>query len=619
MTDAPFEIKDDEINVEEIMEKIRENIRRRKEAGVYPPDPAPPQVPAGTDSGVARDLAHLSSNWDIQNNSYFISSHRPVAGKFLVKGRELVHGEVRRYVDPVIWKQTEFNRVTARLLNEISQQLPEIDRKLVQIEMSAAQAREQNRNRVLSLIDEVTAELRGDIGQSEAMIREQTKSAMDELAVEIDAEVGERVSRLAAAFDDRLAQIEAALRQDLEGRLADLVQQFDDTIRERAVRMKAEVAEEVGERIRAEVTGFVPQMKAEIAEEVEERIRTEVTGVVPQMKAEIAEEVGEQIRTEVTGVVPQMKAEVAEEVGERIRAEVTGFVPQMKAEIAEEVGEQIRTEVTEQVRSALLAMDTDIENRAWLAKVLEGRALRSAPGEVDPPDSPFAGTGLNYFVFEDHFRGSREDIRERQRAFVRYFEGCRNVLDIGCGRGEFLELMRDAGIGARGVDLDETMVDFCRSRGLEVELNDAVSYLEHLEDESLDGIFIDQVVEHLEPAYLIRLLELCYRKLKFGYYIVAETVNPLSFVSFANFYIDMTHVRPVHPETLKFLFGAAGFRGIEVQFSAPVPDEARLRKLPVNEGIGEAERQHVEAYNRNIDLLNGTLFGAQDYAMIGKK
>ncbi|MDI6867882.1 methionine biosynthesis protein MetW [Methanoculleus sp.] len=437
MSDTPFEIKDDEINVEEIMEKIRENIRRRKEAGVYPPDPdslAAPQAPAGSSTDIARDLAYLSGNWDIQNRSYFISSHRPVAGKVLVKGRELVHGEVRRYVDPVIWKQAEFNRATGRVLEEVARQ--------------------------------------------------------------------------------------------------------------------------------------------------------------------------------VSGV---------ESLREQIRDEVTELAAQLKAEISEEVGAQVRAEVAKQVQSALLAMDTDIENRAWLAKVLEGRVLRGAPGEAELPDSPSAGTGLNYFVFEDQFRGSREEIKERQRAFVRYFEGCSNVLDIGCGRGEFLELMRDEGIGARGVDLDETMVEFCRSRGLAVELNDAVSYLEQLEDESLDGVFIDQVVEHLEPAYLVRLLELCYRKMKFGYHIVAETVNPLSFVSFANFYIDMTHVRPVHPETLKFLLGAVGFREIEAQFSSPVPDEARLRRLPVDEGIGEAERLHVEAYNRNVDLLNGTLYGAQDYAIIGKK
>ncbi|WP_250986458.1 class I SAM-dependent methyltransferase [Methanoculleus oceani] len=523
MSDTPFEIKDDEINVEEIMGKIRENIRRRKEAGVYPPDPSPaaPQDPAGANTEIARDLAYLSGNWNIQNNSYFISSHRPVVGKYLVKGRELVHGEVRRYVDPVIWKQAEFNRATGRVLEDVARQVSEIE-----------SLRQQ--------------------------IREDTTR-------QIQATIGEVRSRL----KERLREQDIEVRNGIS--------------------------------------------------EAEEQIRNEVAELVAQVKAEIAEEVGEQIRAELTGLAPQLKAEIARKVEERLRGEVTAAVTQAKAEIITEAEERIPGEVTEQVQSAILAMDTDIENRAWLAKVLEGRALEGASGAAERPESPSAGTGVNYIAFEDHFRGSREDIKERQRAFVHYFEGCSNVLDIGCGRGEFLELMREQGIGVRGVDLDETMVEFCRSRDLAVELNDAVLYLEHLEDASLDGVFIDQVVEHLEPGYLVRLLDLCYRKLKSGYYLVAETVNPLSFVSFANFYIDMTHVRPVHPETLKFLFGAVGFREIEAQFSSPVPDEARLRQLPVEERVNEAERLQADIYNRNIGLLNETIYGAQDYAVVGKK
>lgn len=524
MSDTPFEIKDDEINVEEIMEKIRENIRRRKEAGVYPPDPdslAPPQTPAGSSTEIARDLAYLSGNWNIQNNSYFISSHRPVVGKYLVKGRELVHGEVRRYVDPMIWKQAEFNRATSWALGEVAQQVSEIE----------------------------------------------------------------------------------SLRQQIQ---EDTTRQIQATIGEVRSRLKERLQEQIRE-IRSEIS------------ETEDQLRDEIAELVAQVKAEIAEEVGEQIRAEVTGFVPQLKAEIARKVEERLRGEVTAAVGQAKAEMITEAEERIPGKVTEQVQTAILAMDTDIENRTWLAKVLEDRALRGAPGDAELPQSPSAGTGLNYFAFENHFRGSREEIKDRQRTFVHYFEGCSNVLDIGCGRGEFLELMRDAGVGARGVDLDETMVDFCRSRGLAVELNDAVSYLEQVEDESLDGIFIDQVVEHLEPAYLVQLLELCYRKLKFGYHIVAETVNPLSFSSFANFYIDMTHVRPVHPETLKFLFGAAGFREIEVDFLSPVSEGARLQKMPVDKEMTDLDRQQTEIYNRNIEMQNGILFGAQDYAITGKK
>jgi O-antigen chain-terminating methyltransferase len=152
-----------------------------------------------------------------------------------------------------------------------------------------------------------------------------------------------------------------------------------------------------------------------------------------------------------------------------------------------------------------------------------------------------------------------------------------------------------------------------------VHQSDAITFLETIEDESLDGIFMDQVVEHLEPAYLIRILALCYQKLKSGYYIVIETVNPLSFFSFVNFYIDMTHKRPVHPETLQYILMAAGFRESVKEFFSPVSDENKLKKIPYAAGMGEDMRIIIEIQNHNIEIQNSILFGYQDYAVIGKK
>ena len=226
---------------------------------------------------------------------------------------------------------------------------------------------------------------------------------------------------------------------------------------------------------------------------------------------------------------------------------------------------------------------------------------------------------MNFFVFEEKFRGAREDIRGRQLKFLEYSQGCKNVLDIGCGRGEFLEISKENGINAKGIDINEDMVGYCQSKGLNVEKADAIEYLEKIEDKSLDSIFLDQVVEHLEAKYLIKLLELCYKKLKFGYYIVIETVNPLSLTSFANFYLDLSHKKPIHPETLKFLFESVGFREIEVKFFSPIPDEYKLKKVGIGENIGEKGREIIEAYNYNIEKLNGILYGYQDYAVIGKK
>ena len=179
-----FEIKDDQINVEEIMEEIRENIRRRKEAGVYPPEPDSsviPQTPAGSDSDLARDLAYLSGNWDIQNNSYFISSHRPIAGKVLVKGREIVHSEVRRYVDPVIWKQAEFNRAAGRALEEMIRQVSGI-----------GSIREEILSEVRALAAEMQIEIAGEI-------KEQVQSEVRTLAAEMQVEIAGEVREIGRA------------------------------------------------------------------------------------------------------------------------------------------------------------------------------------------------------------------------------------------------------------------------------------------------------------------------------------------------------------------------------------------------------------------------------------
>ena len=166
--------------------------------------------------------------------------------------------------------------------------------------------------------------------------------------------------------------------------------------------------------------------------------------------------------------------------------------------------------------------------------------------------------------------------------------------------------------------MDGDMVDFCTSKGLNVEKIDAISYLEKIEDKSLDGILLDQVVEHLDPNYLIKMLHLCHKKLTFGYHILVETVNPLSLVSLANFYLDMSHKRPIHPETLKFLMASVNFREIETRFFSPIPDEMRLRKINID-GVEVGNIHSTEIYNYNIDLLNNILYGPQDYVVLGKK
>jgi SAM-dependent methyltransferase len=179
---------------------------------------------------------------------------------------------------------------------------------------------------------------------------------------------------------------------------------------------------------------------------------------------------------------------------------------------------------------------------------------------------PAAAAVPDYFAFEARMRGSTSDVRDRQRPYVDDFRDAAPVLDVGCGRGELLGLLRDAGIEARGIDADADMVAYARGEGLDVEQADALAYLEALPDACLGGVFAGQVVEHLPPAVLLRFLELAAQKLRPGGPLIAETINPLSPLALRSYFADLTHAQPLVPETLELLASQAGFRAIETRF-----------------------------------------------------
>jgi SAM-dependent methyltransferase len=225
-----------------------------------------------------------------------------------------------------------------------------------------------------------------------------------------------------------------------------------------------------------------------------------------------------------------------------------------------------------------------------------------------------------YVGFEDQFRGSREVIRARLESYLPYFEGAADVVDIGCGRGEFLELLAGAGIRARGVDLNHEMAELCRARGLDVTEADAVGYLSALPDASIGGLFAAQVVEHLQADYLLRFLELAGHKLRPGGRLVLETLNPACWVAFFESFIrDITHVWPLHPETLKYLVLASGFSRAEIEYRAPVAPHDRLQTIAAPAGATAAMADFVEAFNGNVEKLNARIFTHLDYAVIGTR
>jgi O-antigen chain-terminating methyltransferase len=236
-------------------------------------------------------------------------------------------------------------------------------------------------------------------------------------------------------------------------------------------------------------------------------------------------------------------------------------------------------------------------------------------GAAKPLDS------YKYVGFEDQFRGSQLDIRGRVAEYLPLFEGASDVLDVGCGRGEFLDLLRTRGISARGVDTNDEMAAVCREHGLEASVGDGLSYLVSLPDESIGGLFAAQVVEHLEPDYLIQFLEAAFHKLRPGSKIVLETINPACWFAFFSSYIrDVTHVRPLHPDTLQYFLRASGFQNVDVRYSAPYPEEDKLQTVP-NSGTGPLGGPTVMeiAFNDNFKKLNSLLFTYMDYAAVGER
>jgi len=197
------------------------------------------------------------------------------------------------------------------------------------------------------------------------------------------------------------------------------------------------------------------------------------------------------------------------------------------------------------------------------------------------------------------------------------FRDAAPVLDVGCGRGEFLTLLGEAGIEARGIDLDSDMVAFCRSEGLEVEEGDAIAYLDGLEEGSLGGIFAAQFVEHLQPGPLTAFLGLAASRLRPRGVLLLETINPLSLFALRNYFADLTHAQPLIPETLSLLVKQAGFGEVEIRFKSELAEQQLLEpvELPSEPQFDDARR----ALEANRARLNEVVFGPQDYALVARR
>ena len=226
---------------------------------------------------------------------------------------------------------------------------------------------------------------------------------------------------------------------------------------------------------------------------------------------------------------------------------------------------------------------------------------------VDQEDHKFDAL---YVAFENVFRGPREEIKARQSIYVPLLKehriGSKNmpVLDVGCGRGEWLELMRDNGLLAQGLDRNEIMIAQCRELGLDVVQGDALGHLRTLPDKSLGAVTAFHIVEHLPFEIVLAFIDETVRVLKPGGMVLFETPNPQNvLVGSMTFYYDPTHLRPLPSGMLRFFVEARGLCDVYIKDVNPYPEWVRLPDTDK----GLARR------------LNEYFYGPQDYAVIGRK
>jgi hypothetical protein len=205
---------------------------------------------------------------------------------------------------------------------------------------------------------------------------------------------------------------------------------------------------------------------------------------------------------------------------------------------------------------------------------------------------------LDFVSFVERFHGGPEERRAHLRRFLSRFEGRSEVIDAGCGRGEFLDLLREAAIPAVGVDH-----------------GDILGFLGAQPTGSVGGIFAGHLVERLERREIVEFVRLAFSRLRPGGVLVLEAVNPMCLSAYAGFYEDLTRVAPVPSLALQWLAESVGFVSVELEYASPVAEERKMTPLPASAGEGA----EVEAFNRGVAAANELLFGFQEYALTAEK
>lgn len=571
-----LEIEDDEIDVDELMLSIREASRRKAESIQSSHDS--PVQPASSNGSPATQRKAFSLNTELQQRSdarytmsellkYYDREFIENAYRAILK-REPDHAGLEQYLEHLRNGRSDRIDILARLRFSL-----EGREKNVQVEglFWPATIRRFYRIPAIGYIIQWLVELI----RLPVLLRNQRQ---------FEAYSQSRQERIVAHINQVSAQLDK-----VHASIFDHFQKLDEDVK-RLAEIQEQRARDLRELLETRAQMLDGKVRA-LDEKLEERMRAsdERSRAALQVLDERLEAQAEQL---------SIRAEQLNDRDAQLELRAERLEAQLQAE-AEQISQRL------QATRAGLAL----QGRRMLMLLDEARPSLSNPAERQPPpviaevERHFSDS--LYASFEDHFRGSREEITDRLQIYLPLLREAgiiTGILDIGAGRGEWLEVLREEGMEGRGVDTNSVQVEACAARKLEVIHTDALDYLRSLPDESLNAVTGFHVIEHLEFGALVSLVDEIVRTLAPGGLVIFETPNPENVsVGTHNFYVDPTHRNPLPIPIMKFLFESRGFSQIEI-----------IRLHP-------SETPRVEGNTDLIERFNEYFYGPMDYAITGRK
>lgn len=523
------------------------------------------------------------SKWKSNNNNIYnvlpnwvLRSHRKFIGKFIIFGKKVVRKLLRWYIEPIVEQQNRFNGSITASINALYN------------------------NEVVTNEFIRSAIAKNSLMNSECNILKNQDNSL-------------RLNDLEKEFAKKI--------EELEQRFIEKVELYSQNIE--TISNTFENEKRILEQENSELIQQINDLKGEILT-LEEKLHNNLKNEMKlfEENSKLIQQVND-LRGEISTLKEELHNDIENEMKllEQENSELTKQINDIKGEINK--NNQKNEEKVDFIKDK---METDFDYLSYMISKLNNKKTKpveksdityddiEAEHKNNNLDCSHKGTEIDYFKFENEFRGSRNSIKRGQQEYIKFFKEKEKIIDVGCGRGEFLELLQESNISCIGVDLYGEFVDYCNYKGLNAVQGDGIEYIKTLENNSLGGIFASQVVEHLQTEQLIMLCRESYNKLKRGCYLAIETPNPTSLSIYTNaFYMDPSHVKPVHPKTLEYLLKEAGFKEIEVVYT----EQSKVNyRLPLLDG---ENINNLSEFNDGINLLTNIIFGSQDYAIIAKK